>query len=149
MEVGQSIKKIREWKNYSQKYMADELNTTQQTYSRYETGEIEMTLNKLKKIAEILEVPVNYILDLDEKAIFTSYNVENGGEGNHNHFTNLSGNPELLKEFKEQYEKRIEELKEENKVRIEEIKIQFNIHIDDLKKEVEYLKSILDKTLKG
>jgi len=139
MEVGQSIKKIREWKNYSQKYMADELNTTQQTYSRYETGEIEMTLNKLKKIAKILEVPVNYILDLDEKAIFNHYKMDSVvQEGNGNNVGTMSRDPKLLEEIKMQFEKRIEE-----------IKIHFNARIEDLKKENDYLKSILDKTLKS
>jgi len=144
MEVGQSIKKIREWKNYSQKYMANELKTTQQNYARYESGQTEIGVSKLQKIAEILEVPITYLFELDEKAIFNNYKVENRNEGEGNHFGNIIRDTELLQELKEQYEKRIEELKTQFNMRIEEMKI----HTTDLKKEIAYLKNILDKTLK-
>jgi len=108
MEVGQSIKKIREWRNYSQKYMADELAVTQQNYARYESGQAEIGASKLQKIAKILEVPVGYLFELDEKAIFNNCNVANGSSIER---MGDMRDGELLEDLKKQYEARIEDLK--------------------------------------
>lgn len=139
MEVGQSIKKIREWKNLSQQYMADELNISQQNYSRYETGEVEVSVVRLQEIAKILEVPISYIFELDEKAIFNSYQVTNSG--NHNHHV------ERILDLRDK--DLVEDLKKQHQIHISDLKTQYDARIADLKKENEYLKSILDKTLKN
>jgi len=126
MEVGQSIKKIREWRNYSQRYMAEQLAMTQQNYAKYESGQTEIGVSKIKKIAEILKVPIAYLFELDEKTIFNNYqdSVVNSGEGN---TANMLRDPELLQELKGQYTARIE----------------------DLKKEIEHLRNTMNKILES
>jgi len=146
MEIGQSIKKIREWRNYSQKYMADELEISQQTYSRYETGDVDFSISKLQKIAEILEVPTEYILKVDEKAIFSHYKMDSVvQEGNGNNVGTMYSDPKLLEKLEEQYEARIRELK----AHIAELKTAHKERIEDLQKEVTHLKTVLEKTLKS
>jgi transcriptional regulator with XRE-family HTH domain len=63
--VGQKIKKLRELRNYTQTYMAIELDITQQGYSKIEK-EGRLTVDQLDKIAKILEVDSAYILNFNE-----------------------------------------------------------------------------------
>ena len=49
MELGIKIKKIRESKNYTQEYMSNKLNISQNTYSKIESGGIKLTVDRLKK----------------------------------------------------------------------------------------------------
>jgi len=50
-----NIRKLRECKNYSQYYLAVKLGISQNAYSKIELGYTNITLNRLIKIAEILE----------------------------------------------------------------------------------------------
>ena len=56
--IGQKLRKLREFNNYTQEYMAIELGVEQNTYCRYEKSEIQMKPERLKRAAEILHVPV-------------------------------------------------------------------------------------------
>lgn len=77
MEVGTKIKKYREQRNYTQQYMSDRLNISQNTYSKIETGGIKLTVDRLNKIAEVLEVPVEQILSSDNQVFnFNNSNIE-------------------------------------------------------------------------
>ncbi len=57
------LKEIRKIKGISQLKLAMELNTSQNTISRYETGEREPGINELIKIAEYFNVSVDYLLE--------------------------------------------------------------------------------------
>ena len=57
------LKEIRKSKGISQLKMAMDLNTNQNTISRYETGEREPGINELIKIADYLNVSVDYLLE--------------------------------------------------------------------------------------
>ncbi len=86
MDVGQKIKKIRELRNYTQNYMAQQLEISSAGYSKIETDTVKLTLDRLEKIAEILEVKTGYLLDFVEKTILQgnqitgSYSVVNYGQ---------------------------------------------------------------------
>ena len=56
------LKEIRKSKGISQLKMAMDLNTNQNTISRYETGEREPGINELIKIADYFNVSVDYLL---------------------------------------------------------------------------------------
>lgn len=73
MELGYKIKKIRELKNFTQDYMAQELNVSQATYSRYEKDEIDLTMSQLGRISDILGVKIEDLLSFDEKHIFNNF----------------------------------------------------------------------------
>ncbi|MBR3908417.1 MAG: helix-turn-helix transcriptional regulator [Clostridia bacterium] len=57
------LKEIRKSKGISQLKMAMDLNTNQNTISRYETGDREPGINELIKIADYLNVSVDYLLE--------------------------------------------------------------------------------------
>lgn len=57
--VGSKIKLYRTKKNITQQELADYLNTTSQTISRYESGILEANQEALFKISEYLDVPIN------------------------------------------------------------------------------------------
>ncbi len=74
MKVGQKIKKLREFKNFTQEYMAVQLEMSAANYSRLERDEIPLTLEKLQSISEVLEVNYLDILTFDEKQVFNFIN---------------------------------------------------------------------------
>lgn len=55
-EVAAHIRKIRESRNYTQDYLAAKLEMSQNAYSKIELGQSNITLTRLCRIAEILEV---------------------------------------------------------------------------------------------
>lgn len=60
------LKALRKQKKISQLKLALELNTNQNTISRYETGEREPGLKELVKIADYFNVSVDYLLERTE-----------------------------------------------------------------------------------
>ena len=70
--IGTKIRKIRELKNYTQEYMAQQLGVAQNSYSRYENPDTDVKPDLLKQIAEILEVTPDQIEGFDEKVIFSN-----------------------------------------------------------------------------
>ena len=59
---GEKIRIARTIKGYSQEYMAFMLNISQSTYSKMESGSIELTVQRLFEIAELLEVKIIELL---------------------------------------------------------------------------------------
>ena len=57
------LKEIRKSKGISQLKMAIDLNTNQNTISRYETGEREPGINELIKIADYFNISIDYLLE--------------------------------------------------------------------------------------
>ena len=62
-ELGYRIRKIREFRNYTQAYIADRLHIRQNTYSRIENGIIEISKERLHQIALILDIATSDILN--------------------------------------------------------------------------------------
>ena len=57
------LKEIRKSKGISQLKLAMDLNTSQNTISRYETGEREPGIDELIKLADYFNVSVDYLLE--------------------------------------------------------------------------------------
>lgn len=74
MKIGNKIKKIRELKNYTQEYMANELSMSISNYSKIERDEISITIDRLEEIAIILKMKFQDILAFDEKNVFNFIN---------------------------------------------------------------------------
>ena len=60
------LKELRKKKGFSQLRLATDLNTTQNTISRYETGEREPGIDDLIKIADYFNVSVDYLIGRTE-----------------------------------------------------------------------------------
>ena len=57
-----NIKNLREDRDLRQREVAALLNVSQNTYSQYENGVIELTASNLIKLAEFYGVSVDYLL---------------------------------------------------------------------------------------
>ena len=62
-----NIKNLREDRDLKQKDVAQYLNVSQNTYSQYETGVIEMTATTLIILAKYYNVSIDYLLGLTEE----------------------------------------------------------------------------------
>jgi len=60
------LKEIRKAKGISQLKLATDLNTNQNTISRYETGEREPGIAELIRIADYFNIFVDYLLERTE-----------------------------------------------------------------------------------
>ena len=58
------IRSIREDKDLTQKQIGTVLNCTQQTYARYESGEITIDIYNIIKLAEFYNTSTDYLLGL-------------------------------------------------------------------------------------
>ena len=57
-----NIRSLREDRDLKQKDLAQVLHVSQNTYSQYETGIIELTAEKLILLADFYQVSVDYLL---------------------------------------------------------------------------------------
>ena len=60
-----NIRKIREFRNYTQDYLAAKLKISQNAYSKIELGYSNITLTRLVEITEILEIELADIICAD------------------------------------------------------------------------------------
>jgi transcriptional regulator with XRE-family HTH domain len=88
MEIGHKIRKLRELRNYSQEFMALKLGISQVAYSKIETGQTQMNLQRLEKIAETLEIDPFTLMSFDDKYIFNNHSPHNQGGNIVNHYHN-------------------------------------------------------------
>ncbi|MGD1841442.1 MAG: helix-turn-helix domain-containing protein [Thermonemataceae bacterium] len=71
--IGDKIRKKRISLDYSQAYIAEELGISQNAYSKIESNQTKsFTLDRLYKIAEILETDVAYLLDIERNIIINA-----------------------------------------------------------------------------
>ncbi|WP_428330265.1 helix-turn-helix domain-containing protein [Mucilaginibacter sp.] len=70
--VVSNIRKIREYRNYTQDYLAAKLEISQNAYSKIELGYSSITLNRLVEIAEILEIDLVDLISSDSAHIIQS-----------------------------------------------------------------------------
>ena len=70
------IKQLRELKNYTQEHMATQLGLSTRAYSKIESGETQLTINRLNEISRILGIEPMEVLGFDHKNIFKLINYE-------------------------------------------------------------------------
>ena len=93
-----------ELKNFTQEYFAQKLGLSTRAYSKIETGETQLTINRLNEISKVLEMNPVEVLGFDDKKIF-NINNSTGNNGYNNIFF-----PDKLVQ---QYEETIQALKEQ------------------------------------
>lgn len=99
-----NIKKFRELKNLTREWMANELNLSLSGYSKIERGEVDITISKVYKISEILNVSVEQLLNFDATQIFNvTHNQQVQGLGSQADVINFYGD-----DYKEKYIKMLE-----------------------------------------
>lgn len=65
--LGEKLKEARENANLSQQDVADKLNVSRQTISKYELNINEPDLETLKELSYLYQVDINYLLGMDTK----------------------------------------------------------------------------------
>ncbi len=65
-----NIKKFRELKNLTRDQIATDLNMSLSGYSKLERGEVDITLSKLNRISQVLDVSISQILNFDVSNVF-------------------------------------------------------------------------------
>lgn len=118
--IGFNIRRIREQKGFSQEYLADRLDISQASYARLENEETKITVDRLLKIAEILETE---ILDF--------FNVMKSGIQTQNNYDSSYGY--------------IQNLTIENKDMVQKIIDLYEIRLKEKDEQIAFLKSLLDK----
>ena len=61
-DIARNIKQIRELKNFTQEYMAEQLGISQPSYAKIEQGGTVLKIDRLQQIADILEVELTTLL---------------------------------------------------------------------------------------
>jgi transcriptional regulator with XRE-family HTH domain len=84
------IRMLREGVGYSQEYVANKLNITQQAYSRIEKNPNATTLERLQQLSEILGVKVNSIVGEDDMYIQQNYHQQGGNASTVMYVTGLA-----------------------------------------------------------
>jgi transcriptional regulator with XRE-family HTH domain len=110
-EVFENIRKFRELKSITRETLADELGMSLSGYSKLERGEVEITLSRINKIAQILEVSLEQLLNFDASQVFNvSNNQQVQGLGSKANVINYYGD-----DYREKYihllEQELERLK--------------------------------------
>ena len=106
VESALRIKKIREFRNFTQQYLADKLDISQNAYSKIENGTTKLTIDRLEQVAKLLDVPMDSLLSSEKQVL----NVENNSINKfYAHIENLH------EENKEILQQQIEFLQQQNK----------------------------------
>lgn len=112
--IHEKIRHFRELRRLRDEDMAERLNISQSTYSRLEKGEIKMDVERLGKIAEILEVPVEELLSPDSVVFHIGHN-SGGSNGWYNHQLVQQFPQEIMQPLLDRFEAHIKELHEMNR----------------------------------
>ena len=75
MEIGKKIKLYRENKKMTQKDIAEILGVEPATISKYESNMIEPNISSLVKLAEIYEVTIDELLNMEVKSNISELNI--------------------------------------------------------------------------
>ncbi|HSN48665.1 MAG TPA: helix-turn-helix transcriptional regulator [Flavobacterium sp.] len=67
-----NIRRIRELKDLTREYVAEELEMSMSGYGKIERGEVDLTVSKLTKISEVLDVSIEFILKFDTTIFFNN-----------------------------------------------------------------------------
>lgn len=117
--VGLTVRKLREKRGFSQEFVAEKLGINQSTYGKLERDISNITLDRLYKIADLLEEDIATILDIGKKNIFN--NQTNQGNGY------------------------VETINNDYKAMVEELKSAYEKMLDLKDEQINLLKTLLEK----
>jgi len=100
IKINENLQFFREMKNYTQGYMAEQIGISQPQYNNIENGKTEITIDKLEKIANVLEVDPIQLLTFNKQLLFK--NTFKDSSVGHHGIVNVTGIEQ--KYFKERIE---------------------------------------------
>jgi transcriptional regulator with XRE-family HTH domain len=128
------IRKLRELKGYTQESVAHELDIDTTTYGDIEAGISNLTVERFKKIAEILGYTTQFIEEFDPSSIHSVHNYQQGGNAGYNVIHNVSVE-ELAKVLTEPYKQQLAE-KDKQIAALKEELFQKNEEIQSLRSQI-------------
>ena len=96
-EIAERVRKMREFKGFSQDNLAHDLGLSLRQYQRLEKGEQEISISKLELIANILKVSPLEIFGINDKYIIENCNNSGVGE----HFTVNNVSEQLIRSYED------------------------------------------------
>lgn len=106
----ENIKRIRKQKGYSHENMAHELDISQVAYSKIEKSDTKLSVERLYKIAEILETKVGDLLEVNPNNVYNQNNYEQGTFIGHQQVQNLyEDNKDKTDKIIQLYEARLQD----------------------------------------
>ena len=108
---------VRESRQLSQEYVAGRMKISQQAYSRLEHDGENVSLKRLKQLAEALEVPLQSLIGDDDLYIQQNYNQQGGNASSVLYIQGLADTERLA----------------------------YENHISDLRRQIALLESLLAK----
>lgn len=100
--INQKIRSLRELKKLQHEDVAARLGITQHAYSRIETGESKLDVARLQRIAEVLEVAVEDLMNPDP-LVLTIHQSNTGGTNGYNRHVENHLSDEFLQRITERY----------------------------------------------
>ena len=70
LNIGDNIRKLRELRGLSQENVASDLGMSPTGFGKIERNEVSITIDKLTKVAKVLDTSIETILDFDDKTVF-------------------------------------------------------------------------------
>lgn len=145
MNIGKNIKEIRKAKNIKSKDLAKKLNIAPSTLSSYENNKNNVSIEMLKKIAQVLNVPTDLItngIHKELKKYYTFKDIVKNNESIQNYYSELHHLQDI------QYAEKVE-IKEN--MMIEMIKyiaqLQYEHRFNDLDLLFNITKSLIQKEI--
>ena len=99
MQLHEKIKLFRKERNWSQEEVAQRLNMSVSGYGGIERGRVNIPYLRLQKIAEVFEVDLTELLNLDEKTVFNLAGTQNDQSNWHINTSNTLEITELKHEL--------------------------------------------------
>ena len=143
IHLGRNIKKLRQYKNISQDYLAEKMQTTQQYISKLE-NKVEIDDETLEKLAIILDTPVNTIKEMVDDSPINYYNTLhdnatlNGANSNNENIT-YRIHTHSINKFIEVYEKQLKDMKNSFAQQMEEQKKLYERMLNDKEETIKKL----------
>ena len=72
--IAANIRKLREYRDYTQDYLAAKLSISQNAYSKIELGYSKITLERLFVISEVLEVKPEELVSMETEELIKLVN---------------------------------------------------------------------------
>ncbi|TAF75983.1 MAG: XRE family transcriptional regulator [Bacteroidetes bacterium] len=96
MAIGQKIKKVREFKNFTQEHLAEKLGMSVAGYGKIEREETDVPFSRLEQIAATFNMKTEDLVGFDEQTVFNIMHNQTGI----NHFYNGSISNDIIENFK-------------------------------------------------
>lgn len=123
--IEEKIRNMRELKNFTQEFMAEQLGITQAGYSKIESGATKLTYNKIEEISRVLGVKTEELLAFDSQKYFNSFNNVKGSNNGSVTITVEDGD---IKQLYEDKIRLLEKLLHNTERELQQYKDRYGLH---------------------